>query len=156
MRLAESEEKMTNLTKLRNWLLTFPGWDEGWVLHTDHTEAEPGNSGLFPLGAEELSRREDVLGNVTVQCRYRFYLYRVTGQADPQANAEFLLELQQWVRQQSATGAAPRFGDDPKQERLRAEKGKLSEVSQTGTGTYIVTLTAEFVKIYGGNENGKN
>ena len=150
MKLAESEEKMTNLTKLRNWLLTFPLWDEGWVLHTDHTEAQPGNSGLFPLGAEELSRREDVLGNVTVQCRYRFYLYRVTQQADPQANARWLLELQEWIRQHSATGAAPQFGDDPKQERLRAEKGKLNEVSQTGTGTYIVTLTAEFIKIYGG------
>ncbi len=139
---------MTNLTKMRNWLQTFPLWDADWVLHIDHTDAEPGNSGLFPLGAEELSRREDVLGNVTVQCRYRFYLYRVTGQADPLANAEFLLEFQQWVRQQSATGAAPRFGDDPKQERLRAEKGKLGEVSQTGTGTYIVTLTAEFIKQY--------
>lgn len=141
---------MTNLTKMRSWLLTFPGWDNSWVLHTDRTEAEPGNSGLFPLGAEELSRKEDVLGNVTVLCRYRFYLYRVAEQADPLANAQWLLEFQQWVRQQSATGAAPRFGDDPKQERLRAEKGKLSEISQTGTGTYIVTLTAEFIKKYGG------
>lgn len=141
---------MTNLTKLRNWLLTFPLWDEGWVLHTDRTEAEPGNGGLYPLGAQELGRLEDVVGNVTVRCRYRFYLYRVTQQADPQANAQWLLELQEWIRQQSATGAAPQFGDDPKQERLRAEKGKLNEVSQTGTGTYIVTLTAEFIKIYGG------
>ena len=141
---------MTDLTTLSSWLLTFPGWDEGWVLHTDRTEAEPENTGLFPLGAEELSRREDVLGNVTVRCRYRFYLYRVAQQSDPQANARWLLEFQQWVQQQSAIGAAPRFGDDPKAERLRAEKGKLSEASQTGTGTYVVTLTAEFVKVYGG------
>lgn len=141
---------MTNLTELGNWLRTFPKWDEGWVLHTDRTEAEPGNSGLFPLGAEELSRREDVLGNVTVACRCRFYLYRVAQQADPHANAQWLLEFQQWVQQQSAAGAAPQFGDEPRQERLRAEKGKLSEVSQTGTGTYVVTLTAEFTKIYGG------
>lgn len=147
---------MTNLTKMRNWLRSFPLWDDSWELHTDHTDAQPENSGLFPLGAEELSRREDVLGNVTVHCRYRFYLCRVAQQADPQANAAFLLELQEWVRQQSATGAAPQFGDEPKQERLRAEKGRLREVSQTGTGTYIVTLTAEFIKIYGGNENGKN
>ena len=139
---------MTNLTKLRNWLQNFPGWDDSWELHTDYLDAKPGNSGLYPLGGEEISRREDVLGNVTVQCRYRFYLFRMTQQSDPLANAQWLLEFQEWVRQQSATGAAPQFGDDPKQERLRAEKGKLSEVSQTGTGTYVVTLTAEFIKQY--------
>ena len=141
---------MTNLTKMRNWLHTFPGWDENCVLHTDHTAAEPENCGLYPQGGEEISRREDVLGNVSVLCRYRFHLYRLVQLADPLANAQWLLQFQQWVRQQSATGAAPRFGDDPGQERLRAEKGKLSEISQTGTGTYMVTLTAEFIKNYGG------
>ena len=138
---------MTNLTKMRTWLTTFPGWDDSWVLHTDRTEAEPGNSGLYPLGGEELSRREDVLGNVKVQCRYRFYLYRVAQYTDPLENAQWLLEFQQWVRQQSATGQAPSFGDEPKAERLRAEKGKLVSASQSGMATYEVKLTVEFTKI---------
>ncbi len=139
---------MTNLTKLRNWLLTFPLWNDEWELHTDHTEAEPGNSGLYPLGAEELSRREDVAGNVTVRCRCRFSLYRVTGQADLQENAQWLLNFQQWVQQQSATAAAPRFGDDPKKERIWAEKGKRIRSTQAGTEKYGVTLIAEFQKHY--------
>ena len=33
-------------------------------------------------------------------------------------------------------------------ERIRAEKGKLKDGSQVGTGVYVVQLTAEFVKEY--------
>ncbi len=140
---------MTDLEKIRQWVLTYPQWGADGVLYVDYTDAVPGNGGLYPVGMEELSRREDVLGNVTVQCRYRFNLYRViTGQADNRENAEWLMAFQQWVQQQCAAGLAPQFGDEPGKERLRAEKGKLSEASQTGTGTYVVTLTAEFMKTY--------
>lgn len=140
---------MTDLEKVRQWVLSYPGWGEETWLYTDYTDAVPGNGGLYPMGLEEISRREDVLGNVTVQCRYRYSLYRVTaGQADKTDQAKWLLEFQQWVQQQSAAGVAPRFGDVPEKERIRAEKGKLHQVSQTGTGIYGVTLTAEFVKCY--------
>lgn len=149
LRLAESEERqMTSITKLRNWLITFPRWTGNFQVQADYTDGVPTSYGLYPLGAEEISRREDVLGNVTVRCRYRFHLYRVSPLADRSANANWLLEFQQWVRQQSATGAAPQFGDEPKEEIIRAEKGKLNEISQSGTGTYVVTLTVEFVKKY--------
>ena len=138
---------MTDLEKVRQWLLSYPKWEEGGVLYVDHTDAVPGNGGLYPLGLEELSCREDLLGNVTVQCRLRFTFYRVTAGQD-QTHAQWLLDFQQWVQQQSAAGLAPKFGDERHKERLRAEKGKLSEASQTGTGTYAVTLTAEFIKYY--------
>lgn len=140
---------MTDLEKVRQWVLTYPQWGEGTQLHMDYTDAVPGNGGLYPTGQEEVSRREDVLGNVTVQCRYRFSLYRVTtGQEDNGANAQWLMGFQQWVQQQSAAGLAPKFGDAPEKEWIRAEKGKLGEASQTGTAVYAVTLTAEFVKYY--------
>ena len=139
---------MTNLTKMRNWLMTFPLWDKSWTLYTDYTDAVPGNGGLYPLGAEELSRWEDITGTVFARCRYRFYLYRVADQGSQDGNAQWLLEFQEWVRQQSATGSAPRFGDVPTAERLRAEKGKLSDGNQTGTGKYVVSLIAEFIKQY--------
>ena len=136
---------MTEIEKMRQWVQTFPGWNE--TLHIDYTGAVPGNTGLFPVGMEEVRRTEDVLGNVTVFCRCRFTLYRVTtGQADNTANAQWLLDFQDWVRQQSALRLAPTFGDEPNRERLRAEKGKLKNASQTGTGVYAVELTAEFVK----------
>lgn len=140
---------MTDLEKVRQWVLTYPQWGEDTLLHIDHTDAVPGNSGLFPAGLEEVARREDVLGNVTVQCRYRFRLHRVAAeQEDRAADAQWLMEFQKWVQQQSGAGLAPKFGDVPEKEWIRAEKGKLQEVSQVGTGTYAVTLTAEFIKNY--------
>ena len=138
---------MTELKKMRRWVQTFPQWKED--LYIDYTGAVPGNAGLFPVGMEEVGRREDVLGNVTVSCRCRFTLYRVTtGQADNTGNAQWLLAFQNWVREQSTLGLAPTFGDEPAREHLRAEKGRLKNASQTGTGVYAVELTAEFVKKY--------
>ena len=138
---------MTALEKLVQWLKTFPLWEDD--LHIDDLGAAPSNTGLYPGGLEEVSRREDVLGNVTVVCRLHFLLYRRTArQQDNGENSRWLLQLQDWVQQQSAAGLAPVFGDDPKKERIRAEKGKLQEASQTGTGKYAVSITAEFEKHY--------
>ena len=140
---------MDLLERVRSWVQTFPDWEEGQLLYIDYTGAAPGNTGLFPVGVEELERREDVLGNMAVSCRCRFMLYRVTtGQEDNAANARWLLRFQDWVRQQSALHLAPTFGDEPARERIRAEKGKLKNASQVGTGIYAVELTAEFVKKY--------
>ena len=113
---------------------------------------------LFPGGWEEVSRKSDVLGNVTVKNRCRFSLYRVTtGYPDTFAQADWLLQFQSWVQSQSAAGKAPAFGDVPAMERLWAEKGTLKSAKQTGTGKYLVTLVAEFVKIYTkGEDYGEN
>ena len=144
---------MQELEKLRNWLLTYPNWGESGLIYVDYTDAVPG-LGLFPAGLEELSRKTDVLGNVTVRCRYNFALYRVTAaQEDKTEDAQWLLSFQQWVQQQSIAGLAPKFGDVPAAEQLRAQKGKLKEASQAGTATYVVTLIADFTKIYGGIES---
>lgn len=141
---------MNELEKLRKWLLTYPQWGESGLIYVDYTDAVPG-LGLFPAGLEELSRKADVLGNVTVKCRYNFALYRVTAaQEDKTEDAQWLLGLQQWVQQQSIAGLAPQFGNVPGAERLRAQKGKLKEASRAGTATYVVMLTADFTKIYGG------
>ena len=138
---------MDELEKVRRWVQTFPQWEE--QLHIDYTGAVPGNAGLFPVGMEEVGRREDVLGNVTVSCRCRFSLYRVTtGQGDNTHNAQWLLDFQNWIQAQSAAHLAPAFGDEPAREQIRAEKGRLKNASQTGTGIYAVELTAEFVKKY--------
>lgn len=139
---------MTALEKLVQWLKTFPLWDHE-RLYIDYLDAVPGNAGLYPEGVEEVSRREDVLGHVTVQNRLHLVLYRITpGQQDNGENSRWLLEFQTWVQKQCALGLAPRFGDDPTQERIRAEQGKLRSASQTGTGKYAVAITAEYVKNY--------
>ena len=136
---------MTDLERVRQWIMTYPQWED--TLTVDFVETGTGKAGLFPLGLEERERREDVLGNVQVACRYHFALYRRTqGQQDCTANAQWLLAFQNWVQQQSVAGLAPHFGDMPARERIQAQKGTLKERAQTGT--YTVTLIADFIKVY--------
>jgi len=138
---------MDELDKLRQWLLTYPKWDEGGLLYIDYTDGMPGNSGLFPGGLEELSRKTDVLGRVTVRNRYHFALYRVAaGDEDNTENARWLLEFQNWIQRQSVQGKAPVFGDEPSRERICAQKGRLRRDPQTGTSTYSVTLTVDCIR----------
>ena len=134
---------MTALEKMVQWLKTFPLWEDD--LHIDDLGAAPSNTGLYPGGLEEVSRREDVLGNVTVVCRLHFLLYRRTArQQDNGESSRWLLQLQDWVQKQSAAGLAPRLGDIPEKEQIRAEQGRLSAPNQTGTKRYAVKLTAEY------------
>lgn len=138
---------MTALEKIRDWLKTYPKWNE--TLYVDYTAAMPGNTGVFPQGVQELSRRQDVMGNVTVQNRLSFNIMRITvGQQDKEAQAAWLMDFQDWVQQQSMSGNAPTFGDLPAREKLWAEQGKLKGTSQTGTARYTVRLIAEFTKKY--------
>lgn len=138
---------MTVLDKVRQWLSTYPKWDE--KMYIDYTDPSPGNTGVFPQGVQELSRRQDVVGNVTVENRLSFTLLRITaGQQDGQQQAAWLMEFQDWVQQQSAAGKAPIFGDVQSKEKLWAEQGKLKAVNQAGTARYTVRLIAQFTKKY--------
>lgn len=140
---------MDDLEKIKQWLLSYPQWEEGGLLYIDYADAIPGNCGLYPTGLEEVSRKRSITGVLTVKNRYRFALYRVTkGQSHSQEAAQWLMDFQNWVQRQSAAGLAPVFGDDPRQEHICAEQGKLQAANMTGTGKYVVMLTAEFVKIY--------
>ena len=137
---------MDILETLRQWLRTFPQWEEGNLLYIDYTDALPGNLGLYPSGLEILSSQADIAGNVTLHCRYNFVLYRMGSAVGDGKDAAWLLAFQNWVLQQSVAGLAPHFGDVPDAERIRAEKGKLTEASQPGSGVYAVMLTAEHVR----------
>lgn len=132
------------LETMKAWLETFPKW-EG-TLQFDYADAVPGNSGLYPRGITELSRREDVLGNVKTRYSCAFTLRRAAAQS--QENAQWLLDLQNWVMEQDRLGLAPKFGDEPKTERLRAFEGRLDSHHQVGSSMYTVQLTAEFTKLY--------
>ena len=139
---------MTALEKITDWLRTFPLWEDGNV-SVDYTDGLPGTVGLFPRGLEEVSRKIDVLGNVTVVNRLHFMLYRITtGQQHSPDHSTWLLALQNWIQQQSVQGLAPCFGDDPAREKIRGEKGMLKNSLQTGTGKYAVELTVEYIQNY--------
>ena len=132
------------LDKMRPWLQTFPKW-EG-TLSLDYADGVPGNSGLFPRGITELSRREDVLGNIRIRysCTYVLRRNAVAGED----NTRWLLDFQNWVMEQDRLGYTPKFGDEPASQRIRAFEGKLDTHKQVGSAVYTVQLTVEFTKIF--------
>ena len=134
---------MDILDKIRQWLLTFPQWEEGRLLYIDHTDGVPGNAGLFPAGMEEIRRSEDVLGNVKLRCRYNFALYRVGVAPQLEVDARWLMDFTHWVQSQSAAGLAPKLGEDT---RWSAQQGRLRQVKSPGTGLYAIVLSAECTK----------
>lgn len=142
---------MTELEKMRDFLLSYPDWEAGKLLHIDRCDG--GENGLFPQGVEEIARKTDVLGNTKVYARLKFTLYRSAGERAE--DAAWLLGFQKWLAEMSIRGKTPTFGDVPSEERLKAEKGHFDRVRGNG-GLYAVTLTAEFVKIYEEDKNGEN
>ena len=144
---------MTDLEKIRNWIETFPGYDVLSVFNIDYTNAIPSNGGIFPAGMVEISRTEDILGNVTVRNQYNFGIYYVFlkdpgNDAAAKVNADWIMEFQKWVQDQSVRKLAPQFGDDPQAERISAQNGVLYEADEEGTATYMVQLAVEFTKKY--------
>ena len=101
----------------------------------------------------EVSRRRDILGNVSVTNQYNFGLYYVFEKSpgdDTGAtiNADWIMDFQEWVQEQSVTRQAPTFGDVPNQEIIMAQNGVLYGADGEGTATYMVQLSVQFIKKY--------
>lgn len=140
---------MEILKKLRAWLRTYPKWDAGGLTYIDFTDGMPGNTALYPQGMEEMSRIQDVTGNIRVVCRWNFLLVRIGLLHDDGAtDAEWMLEFQQWVQQQSALGLTPVFGEEPELENISVRKGRQQKVNESGTVSYSAELSVTFVKHY--------
>lgn len=144
---------MTDLEKLRMWIGTYPGFDILGNFKLDYADQIPVNEKRYPSGLEELSRVEDIQGNITVQNQYNLGLYHVfayptEGNGDAAINTDWIMDFQRWVQEQSVRHLAPTFGDDPKTERIRAQNGVLYAADKEGTATYTVQLSINFTKFY--------
>lgn len=144
---------MTALEKIRDWIALYPGCSTLQGLSVDYTEAQPANGGLMPGGLTEISRKEDILGNTVVTNQYSFTLYFIFAKSPgddtgAEENAQWLLDFQDWVQEQSIRKAAPAFGDDPHKETIKAQNGTLYGTDEEGTACYTVQLTAQFIKKY--------
>ncbi len=144
---------MSALTKIKEWLATFPGNSRLESLQVDYIPAEPGNGSIAPSGLVEIARKPDILGNITVENQYNFGLYYVFAKATEDnegatQNADWLMDLQEWVQEQSIIGAAPRFGDEPATEQIQAQNGSIYGADEEGTAIYMVQLSINFTKIY--------
>ncbi len=141
---------MTDLERLKAWLATYPGAGQISAMQVDYTDRLPGQFGVFPAGLVELSRHENILGDVTVKNQYNFALYAVFAKSPgddvaAQGNADWVMDLQRWVQAQSAAGKAPTFGTvDTAHETMTAQNGALFEADGEGTALYMVQLAAAF------------
>ena len=144
---------MTDIEKIRDWLSTYPGMNRLHDLRVDYYEPNPDNGSIAPSGLVEVSRAEDILGNVTVKNQYNFGLYYVLTKAmDDDAgateNADFVMDFQNWVQEQSVRHLAPTFGDEPDRETSAAQNGELYAADEEGTAVYLIQLSVNFTKHY--------
>lgn len=134
-----------NVNHLRNWLSNCPYITAPVTL--EYLEAAPGAVALFSEGTKELSRRQDVVGNVWVTYRSSFSLFRrVPRSTDGLSYAQWLQDLQEWLRQKSidreiSMSYITRVQAD-------APNGHLQEDTADGMAVYKVSLDVEFVKTY--------
>lgn len=144
---------MSDLERLREWIATYPGYDILNIFHVDFTDQIPSNGGIYPSGLVEISRKQDIFGNVTVRNQYNFGLHYVFLK-DPgdnegaMVNADWIMDFQKWIQEQSVLHLAPVFGDDARSERIKAQNGILYDATEEGTATYMVQLSVEFTKYY--------
>lgn len=144
---------MSDLEKIRNWLLTYPQIGMAQGLKVDYYSEQPQGSSIAPSGLQEISRKEDILGNITVANQLNFALHFVFEKSPDDdvgatENAEWLLDLQQWVQEQSILRKIPAFGDDPESETVKAQNGELTYADTDGTGIYTVLLSINYIKKY--------
>lgn len=144
---------MTPLQKIREFVEGFPGADIFQQFKVDFTDQIPAHGGIFPSGLVEINRRTDIFGNVTVENQYNFGLYYVFEKAlgddaGATVNADWIMDFQEWVQEQSAAGSAPMFGDVPEDEYIIAQNGVLYDTTDEGVATYMVQLSVRFKKEY--------
>ena len=147
-------DKDTDLERLRDWLASYPGYNILDNMLVDYINEIPGAASLMPAGLTEISRTEDILGNVTVRNQYNFGLYlaleKSPGDDIASAyNAGWVLDFQRWVQAQSVAHAAPTFGNiDQRGETIKAQNGALLDTGKEGVAVYVVQLSAEFSTFY--------
>lgn len=142
---------MSELERVREWVSSYPGANRVGQLLIDYAAPNPDNGSIDPTGMVEISRREDILGNITVENQYNFSLYFVfckspSDDIGASKNAEWLMDFQRWVREQSLCKKAPTFGDDSHSETASAQNGSIYAAEEEGTAVYMVQLSFNFIK----------
>mgnify|MGYP003457070862 FL=1 len=144
---------MSDLERIREWISDYPGTTRMRDMKVDYFSPNPDNGSIDPSGLIEVSRNEDILGNVTVENQYNFALYFVflKDPGDDQGatdNATWIMDFQRWVQEQSIRKLVPTFGDDPERETVKAQNGALYAADEEGTAIYTVQISINYIKHY--------
>ena len=109
--------------QILHWLRLQPGWERAEL---DALGPCPGDTGLFPLGLQILSRTRDILGNEKSRCRAEFTL-AASGAEGPPA----LPGLE----------TLPRFGED---QFAQLRLGRLVKRDKHGIARWEAKLRVEY------------
>lgn len=145
---------MTALEKIREFVSSYPNANILQRFTVDYTDRIPvNNGGIFPSGLVEISRKMNIVGDTTVTNQYNFGLYYVLEKAPKDdegatINAEWVMDFQEWVQEQSIMGKAPIFGDVPSKEKITAQNGILYDANDEGLGIYMIQLAVTYQKIF--------
>lgn len=137
---------MEILESLKNWLQSWPGWKNAQI-QVDQLPVKPGGVGLFPQGLQIRKRQRDLQGNTEVFCRFTCRL-QLCSDSRLEETAGRLMELQNWILQQSASGSAPMLGCRPHEEKIIAVYGRQEKMLQPGLWLYQLELKADFVQYW--------
>jgi len=121
---------MTALEKITGFVKSYPGADILQDFQVDFTDQIPANGGILPSGLVLYYVREKAPGDG----------------AGAAVNADWLMDFQEWVQEQSSRGLSPIFGDVPAKEHIAAQNGVLYDAQDEGLATYMVQLSVQFVK----------
>ena len=144
---------MTPLDKIKEWLEQYPGFDRLRELRVDYYSQQPDNGSIDPSGVQINSITENIWGTRTADMQYNFGVYFVLakdpGDEDTAVdNAAWVMDFQRWVNEQSILQLAPKFGDVPKSESIKAQNGAVAAADSEGVAIYMVQLSVNFIKIY--------
>ena len=145
---------MTDLERLKAWIQTYPQAEKITGMQVDYTDQLPGCFGVFPAGLVEIDRAPNLIGEVTVTNQYNWALYIVFAKAPGDdvgaaVNADWIMDFQKWVQEQSVTHRAPTFGNiDQDTEIMSAQNGALYDAEAEGLGMYMIALQATFKTLY--------
>ena len=131
---------MEAIQEIKALLLRFPQWGDH-TLTVDEKAPDCGGCQLFPQGLQVLQRRENLLGEVSSRVRQSFILRRVAYAGEEAA--AWVLALQNWLFNQPVRDLEQAFGAKL---RLWAQEGRVTGLSQPGTGIYEVKIYAEYEK----------
>ena len=152
----KDNQRESDLQRLIDWIKTFPGHNILEDFQVDFVDRVPATGSIMPSGLQEISRTENLWGDVTVINRYNFALFYVFSKAPGDnagagINADWVEGFQRWVQEQSVRHLAPTFGnEDIQAETITAQNGTLYSLPAGGTAMYMVQMTVQFKVFYEG------
>ena len=130
---------MTIISALKDYMLTFPGWESGASLQIDQLGNEPTQYAIMPITGARVV--ENYIDGGSLR-EYPFAIESMETILDDTQriqNSAFYETLADWLESQTLTGNLPSLGTDKIATRIEAlGHGALFEFGESGTGIYQI------------------